>query len=61
MSEKLKAFTIRIPADLHDQIQARADINRRKKNAEIIAMLEETIDTSVERDLKLARSGPKAF
>lgn len=57
--KKLKAFTIRIPADLHDQIEARAIINRRVKNAEIIHILETAIDEQVARDLSLAKSGQK--
>lgn len=58
--KKMKAFTIRIPTDLHDQIEARAMINRRTKNAEIIHILETAIDEQVARDLATARSGPKA-
>lgn len=58
--KKMKAFTIRIPADLHDQIEARAMISRRTKNAEIIHILETAIDEQVNRDLTLARSGPRA-
>jgi hypothetical protein len=57
--KKMKAFTIRIPADLHDQIEARAIINRRTKNAEIIHILETAIDEQVARDLSLAKSGQK--
>lgn len=57
--KKMKAFTIRIPSDLHDQIEARSLINRRTKNAEIIHILETAIDEQVARDLNLARSGPK--
>lgn len=56
----LKAFTIRIPQDLHDQIEARAVVSRRTKNAEIIHIIETAIDTQVNTDLKLAKSGPKA-
>ncbi len=55
--KKMKAFTIRIPADLHDQIEARALVNRRTKNAEIIHILETAIDDQVRRDIKLAKSG----
>ena len=55
----LKAFTIRIPQDLHDQIEARAAVSRRTKNAEIIHIIETAIDQQVSTDLKAARSGPK--
>lgn len=56
----LKAFTIRIPQDLHDQIEARAAVSRRTKNAEIIHIIETAIDNQVNADLKLAKSGQKA-
>lgn len=55
--KKMKAFTIRIPSDLHDQIEARAAISRRTKNAEIIHILETAIDEQVSRDLTVAKSG----
>lgn len=58
--KKMKAFTIRIPTDLHDQIEARAAVNRRTKNAEIVHILETAIDEAVARDLSIARSGQKA-
>ncbi len=58
--KKMKAFTIRIPADLHDQIEARAMVNRRTKNAEIIHILETAIDEHVAIDIKLAKSGLRA-
>lgn len=58
--KKMKAFTIRIPTDLHDQIEARAAVNRRTKNAEIIHILETAIDEHVARDLVTAKSGLKA-
>lgn len=44
--KKLKAFTIRIPTDLHDQIEAQAVVNRRTKNAEIIHILEQVINAA---------------
>lgn len=55
--KKMKAFTIRIPSELHDQIEARATISRRTKNAEIIHIIETAIDDQVRRDLMIARSG----
>ena len=58
--KQLKAFTVRIPQDLHDQIEARSEISRRTKNAEIIHLLETAIDQQVSTDLKAARIGPKA-
>jgi predicted transcriptional regulator len=56
-SKKLKAFTVRLPYDLHDQILARADVNRRTKNAEIIDIIETAIDRQVNTDLRLAKFG----
>ena len=58
--KKMKAFTIRIPTDLHDQIEARAAISRRTKNAEIIHILETAIDEHVAQDLATARSGQRS-
>lgn len=55
--KRMKAFTIRIPSELHDQIEARAVISRRTKNAEIIHIIETAIDDQVRRDLTIARSG----
>lgn len=58
--KQLKAFTIRIPQDLHDQIEARAAVSRRTKNAEIVHIIETAIDNQVQADLRLAKSGRKA-
>jgi len=58
--KKMKAFTIRIPVDLHDQIEARAAISRRTKNAEIIHILETAIDEHVAQDISIARSGQRS-
>ena len=51
--DDLKAFTIRVPRDLVDQIDARARLNHRKRNAEINVLLEIAIDTSVDSDLRV--------
>lgn len=53
--DDLKAFTIRVPRDLVDQIDARAKLNRRKRNAEINVLLEAAIDTSVDSDLQVIK------
>lgn len=47
----MKAFTIRIPTDLHDLIEAQAAVSRRTKNAEVIHILETAIS---------AKSDPKS-
>lgn len=44
-------FSIRAPKDLIDQIEARAKINRRSRNGEIIHILEQAIERSVEQTL----------
>lgn len=51
----MKAFTLRIPAELADQIQARAVVNHRDRNKEIHALLEFAIDSSVNSDLRILR------
>jgi predicted transcriptional regulator len=48
-----KAFTVRLPKDLVDQIDARALVNKRRRNAEIHWLLERAIDKSVKTDLDL--------
>lgn len=53
--DDLKAFTIRVPRDLVDQIDARAKLNRRKRNAEINVLLEAAIDASVDSDLRVIK------
>jgi hypothetical protein len=50
MREDLTAFTIRIPKELSEQIEARARINRRNRNGEINVLLEYAIDTQTARD-----------
>lgn len=54
--DDLRAFTIRIPASLAEQVEARAKISRRTRNAEINLLLERGIDVAVAADLKLLRS-----
>lgn len=60
MKQKVKAFTVRLPVELHEQIVARAAVNRRYKNDEIVHILETAIDDQVKRDLMLAKSGQKS-
>jgi hypothetical protein len=50
MREDLTAFTIQIPTELSEQIEARARINRRNRNGEINVLLEYAIDTQTARD-----------
>ena len=51
----ISAFTIRIPRQLADQIDARAKLNHRKRNGEINALLQAAIDHSVGSDLKIVK------
>lgn len=48
------AFTTRIPPELNQQIEDRAQINRRSKAEEVQLLLERGIDMSVTRDLQLS-------
>lgn len=50
---ELKAFTVRLPETLIEQLDARAGVNRRKRNQEIQYLLEQAIDTSVASDLEV--------
>lgn len=56
MQDDLKAFTIRVPRELVDQIDARAKLNRRKRNAEINVLLEDAIDATVNSDLRVLKT-----
>lgn len=47
-------FSLRVPMSLGKQLEARAAVNRRNRNAEIQMLLEEAIDMHVARDQKLA-------
>lgn len=53
VEEQLDAFTIRIPRTLKEQIEKRAGVNKRSRNMEITALLENAIDSSVKSDLDL--------
>lgn len=55
MDDQTKAFTIRIPAHLADQIDARARLHNRKRNGEIITLLQSAIDDAVGSDLAIIR------
>lgn len=49
-----KTFSIRIDAKLSDQIDQRAALAKRSRNAEIEVLLETAIDLHVQRDKKMA-------
>ncbi len=47
---KIRAFSLRMPEELDKQIEMRARLSRRSKNAQIIHMLETLIDQQVQAD-----------
>jgi hypothetical protein len=49
-------FSTRLPKKLADQIDQRARLNRRNRNAEIVLLLEMAIDLAVTRDKKILDS-----
>jgi len=54
--EEFAAFTLRIPKQLKEQIELRAKIQHRTRNAEIVHMLTHAIDSAVARDVELRSS-----
>ncbi|WKV22018.1 hypothetical protein Phage2-1_00017 [Achromobacter phage 2-1] len=57
--EEYAAFTLRIPKQLKAQIEMRAKVQHRTRNAEIVHMLTHVIDTAVARDTQLKREHSK--
>ncbi len=53
-------FSLRLPQALADQIDKRALVNRRQRNAEIILLLEIAIDLGVQRDKEIMRQTREA-
>lgn len=53
---ELVPSTLRLPKELHAQVVARAKINRRTKNAELIVLIEAGIETGTRSDLELINS-----
>ncbi len=49
----LAVFSLRLPQNLADQIDVRAQLSRRSRTSEIIMLLETAIDLHVSRDLKI--------
>ncbi len=49
----LAVFSLRLPESLADQIDARAAVSRRTRNAEIVLLLEQAVDLNVARDKKM--------
>lgn len=56
MEDNIVGFTIRIPRSLRDQIDSRAALSHRTRNAQINMMLEGSIDESVRKDLEAIRN-----
>jgi len=54
----VKTFSLRLPHKLAEEIDARANVNRRPRNAEIQLMLEQYLDLIVAREsLNLKSNG----
>lgn len=49
----LRVFSLRVPESLAAQIDQRASISRRTRNAEIVLLLEQAIDHGVDQDRAL--------
>jgi hypothetical protein len=60
IENELAVFSVRIPKKLAEQIDGRAKVNRRTRNAEIVLLLEQIIDIHVARDLKAQEEHRKA-
>lgn len=56
MATKYRAFTIRLPEDLADQIEQRAYLTRISKNTAITRLLIKALDKQVKNDLKLLKT-----
>lgn len=50
------AFTLRLPKSLKSQIDVRARLQHRTRNAEIVHLLIKAIDDSVNEDIRLKES-----
>jgi hypothetical protein len=48
-----RQFTIRMDPDLLDQVKGRAEANHRSVNAEIVTLIEDSIDRRVSEDQSL--------
>lgn len=48
-----RTFSLRLPHEMADQIDARAQISRRTRNTEIVYMLEAYLDLLVAKDKKI--------
>lgn len=46
-------FSLRLPIQLAHQIDARAKVNNRTRNAEVVTLLTQGLDICVQRDLRI--------
>lgn len=58
--DNTKNFTVRLPLELNEAIEIRCAVSRRKKNAEIIYMLEQFLHRTEEANLRAAALGRTA-
>lgn len=49
----LAVFSLRLPKPLADQIDQRAKVSRRARNAEIVLLLEQILDIHTQKDLRI--------
>lgn len=54
--EVMSGFTLRLPTALKQQIEVRAKLQHRTRNAEIVHLLTQAIDASVAQDIELKES-----
>jgi hypothetical protein len=55
VADDMIASTLRLPPEVHEQVVARAKINRRTKNAELITLIEAGLDAGTKSDVELIR------
>lgn len=51
----LAVFSLRLPSELAKQVDDRASVNRRTRNAELTVLIEKGIEASVQADLELLK------
>lgn len=55
MPKDVVAFTVRLPRHLEEQVSARAEVNHRNRNQEIVALVEYALDEKSRQDLMLLK------
>lgn len=52
----LRVFSLRLPESLAKQVDDRAGVSRRTRNAELCLLIEQAIDMNVRRDIQILNS-----